>query len=230
MMDMGKDSAKSYAVIGAIMLTLCCIALIFFSELPGVKLSVGSFAFASLVICGVGIYNLKNINIYEDEEKNKEKEREAAMALSLLPGLGHKYLTGKLKIIHTIVFTISLILIIAGILIISEIINIEEGVGWILLVYGLVIFFFSWSWSALEVNDICNNMNLQNINGIFSMSWNKTESGLSILFIVTFIILAGMSIAWGYFYPQYFYAAAIATLASALLLVWLIINKIRKNK
>lgn len=121
------------------MLTLCCIALIFFNDLPGIMLSVGSLAFASLVICSVGIYN---INIYEDKENNKEKEREAAMALSLLPGLGHKYLTGQLKIIHTIVFTTSIILIIAGIMIISGTVKIEEDVGWISLVYGLVIFFF----------------------------------------------------------------------------------------
>lgn len=139
---MGKDSARLYVIIGSIMLTLCCIALIFFNDLPGIMLSVGSLAFASLVICSVGIYNIKKINIYEDKENNKEKEREAAMALSLLPGLGHKYLTGQLKISHTIVFTISIILIITGIMIISGAIKIEEGAGWISLVYGLVIFFF----------------------------------------------------------------------------------------
>lgn len=227
---MGKDSAKLYIIIGSIMFTLCCIALIFFHDLPGITLPIGSLTFASLVICGVGIYNIKNISIYEDKENNKEKEREAAMALSLLPGLGHKYLTGKLKIIHTTIFTISLILIISGMILISGTVRIEEDVGWVSLVYGLVVFFFSWSWSALEVNDICNNMKLQNIKGIFSMNWDKTELGLSILFIVTFIILAGISIAWGYFYPQSLYAAVIATLASALLLAWLIINKIRKNK
>lgn len=230
MIDMGKDSARLYVIIGSIMLTLCCIALIFFNDLPGIMLSVGSLAFASLVICSVGIYNIKNINIYEDKENNKEKEREAAMALSLLPGLGHKYLTGQLKISHTIVFTISIILIITGIMIISGAIKIEEGAGWISLVYGLVIFFFSWSWSALEVNDICNNMNLQNIKGIFSMNWDKTKLGLSILFIITFIILAGVSITWGYFYTQYLYEAVVAALASTLLLVWLIIKIVRKDK
>lgn len=90
--------------------------------------------------------------------------------------------------------------------------------------------FFSWSWSALEVNDICNNMNLQNIKGIFSMNWDKTKLGLSILFIITFIILAGVSITWGYFYTQYLYEAVVAALASTLLLVWLIIKIVRKDK
>lgn len=42
------------------------------------------------------------------------------------------------------------------------------------------------------------------------MNWDKTKLGLSILFIITFIILAGVSIIWGYFYTQYQYEAVVA--------------------
>lgn len=231
---MGKDSAKLYAIIGTILFAICCVALVVFRDLPGAILSAGSLAIASLTICYVGINGIKSADSTSDLmsatcDEVIHKEREAAMTLSFLPGFGHRYLTGKIKIIQTIIFVISLLVIFVGLLITSEILSIEWIVGWIIVCYGFIILFFSWVWSALEVNDLCNVAKLPNPGGIFSMKWEKTRLGLFILYLVTYVILVGISIVWGYYYSQYLNLSILVISLSTLLPIALVVDVLKEK-
>lgn len=206
-----------------------------FRDLPGIILSVGSLALASLAICYAGIKGIKSADMISDQTSISnngplKKEREAAMALSLLPGFGHRYLTGKIKVMPLSVFILSILIILLGILIASETFDVEWEMGWTILCYGFILMFFSWVWSALEVNELCNRAKLPHAAGIFTMRWEKTRLGISILYVVTCVLLICVSLGWWYAYPHYAYLAITAIFVSTSLPIALLIEYPNLNK
>lgn len=133
---------------------------------------------------------------YSDEKyEETKKERDAAMILSFIPGLGHKYMNESRKgIPHFVLFMLSIIMIALFAIMAVGIIEKTPEEASIYLIYGLILLLFTWMWSAIDVNDICNKHNLPYENGFFEMKLGNSDIGLLATSTVFYVI--GLITSW----------------------------------
>lgn len=117
------------------------------------------------------------------------------MILSFIPGLGHKYMGASKKgIPHFILFTVSIILMALFMMIVAGTIEKTPEEASVYLIYGLILLLFTWMWSAIDVNDLCDKADLPYENGFFEMKLSNSDIGMLIVSIIFYII--GLTTSW----------------------------------
>jgi hypothetical protein len=152
-MGSNKDESAGYAIFGiswGLGLSIIFISLILATS--GFRTSIFSILVLypiaiSIISIMVGIYGVRKKKF----EKVRTKSRLAAMLMAWAPGMGHDYL-GRPK--EGIKFLIPLIV---GIFITFLSVPLQDGD---LVFYGGAFMIFSVTWSCVDVNRICDEMDL----------------------------------------------------------------------
>ncbi len=197
---MERFTAKLYITFGLVA-SIACIMYIsaFWREIS----SIAVLSFLLCIAMPTAYTGYSNLKVFEKENFGKHgekstKEREAATILSLIPGLGHAYLNRvKRGIIFWIAFVIGVILVVIAVMgytNIMEYINMSPEESTVFLIFGMIVGSFSIFWSALDVNELCIQYNLPHTDGEFDTTWERTDLGEAILFIVTSILMISLAI------------------------------------
>lgn len=138
------------------------------------------------------------------------------MLLSFLPPLGHRYL-GRWRrgvpVMMAMMLAITM-LVVSAVLALGDPDRVD-GYAVSSMLYGLWVLIFSWTWSALEVNDACNRLGLGHENGFFEMKVRDTASWMVALgLVVASSIFATSAFLWA---EGYISAAGTASLTSVAL-------------
>ena len=192
---MKRNTAKLYILAGAV----CLSAALVLGWLSFRNLSllwgVPIFAFPALSAIHSGYSGYKNSN----REDDPDCDRDGLMARSLIRGFVQIKLFGnKTGLIQLAIFLLGLSTLGLGTHDASAIYGSSNAftdamTGMFLFSFGATAVLFSVLWSMLEVNDYCNKKGMSHKGGVFEMELENTKLGLTVLFIVTSIVLIGLS-------------------------------------
>ena len=195
---MNKDTAKACTVAGIILIVLLSLAIPYVDGIYTIILISNIICFAiPFVILGMaGLYENKNNN----NEKHV-KERAAATMFSAMPGLGHIYLKRYVKgIFYMVLFLIFAAIFVIGIILYSDDYYCEyTNAATIYYTYGLIMAFFIWIWSYVDIASICNDDDLPYMEETLELRCKRTDLATSILFMTTSILLIAASAIMIYF-------------------------------
>lgn len=191
---MSKTTAKLYLYFGSIFSIICAISIVIFHKEYSVIAPVAFLICVSIPLTLAGYFGVKKDSYIVGYEETK-KERDTAMILSFIPGLGHRYMDELQKgIPHFILFTVSIILMTLSMMMVTNIIEKTPEEASIFLIYGLILLLFTWMWSAIDVNDLCDKADLPYENGFFEMKLNNSDIGVLITSVIFYII--GLTASW----------------------------------
>lgn len=223
-----KETSKLYLIFGLLFSALCIVACIFLYDRPGI---IGAFFFLILVAIPLAVVGYRG-NTNGCGVGPPIKSRDAAMILSFLPFLGHRYLGVPKRGIPMMIPLVTSIgfFFLGALAIIFETGQNGVEVGSSLILYGMLMLVLSWMWSAIDVNDICNKMDLPYEGGFFEMKIKKTHLAQAGLFLTIFlfcILTSLFLLSENWISETHFW---ISIILSALLPFYVLLDHIRLSK
>jgi TM2 domain-containing membrane protein YozV len=174
-----------------------------------------------------GLKDAHSIYTKEGDVKN----RSAASMLSLISGLGHFYLGRGLRgfffyigfILGMAVNIFSKIQLIENDLLPTETTN-------VLFFFGLILVIFMLIWAMLDLNRLCNEMGVENVNPRFEMNMKRTDVVLSMVLTIVFIIYFSTSLVMILFESMPYRIIHIATALASLFLPTYVLSNYKNRK
>ena len=175
---MHRDASTAYLIVGSISIVGCAIAIVFLKN----YLAIGPL-FIGIPLLIIGLNGL--LRPKHETERSDGKSRDAARTLSLFPSMGHFYLRSWKRGLMVLLSILIPVFLSFFCLYAMEI---EDSI--IFFVYITIMATFSFIWSIVDAQRICDSLHLPSSEDSFMdlkiKNYNLAEN---ILFIGTFAVL-----------------------------------------
>lgn len=219
---MGKDSAKTLTVFGIMASAVIVGAMIYtgFGYISVLYLILLTYILGHALIGGA--YELFKLKSEKSNDEIPKKEREAAMIMAWIPGLGQAYMGDfKKGIIPLSIFILAIACII---------IDLGIGTEMFLFIYGLILYFYSAVWSSIDINEMCNKLDLEHTGSPFEMKWENNSQLRDILSIIAYIVIVLITYTFMMYEGQDRYISMSIILLSTILLVDVLVRHLHGSK
>ena len=208
---MGKDSSITLMAFGIMASAVILGAMVFSGFGPISFLYMILFVYVLGYSLIKGIYGLHKLKSEKNTNAMPQKEREAAMIMAWIPGLGQAYM-GEFKkgIVPLSIFILAIACII---------IDLGIGTEMFLFIYGLILYFYSAVQSSIDINEMCNRLDLEHTGSPFEMKWENNSQLRDILSIVAYTVIVLITYAFMKYEGQDLNISVAIILLSTLLLI-----------